>query len=77
MLSIADPIVTQSGHVLYRDDADMQRFYVLPSVLTPAKAEDGSSRFMLLFYQAEVPECGARLVAAFSPDFPEVMLDVR
>jgi hypothetical protein len=75
MLSIADPIVTETGHVLYRDDADVQRFYTLPSALTLARAEDGASRFMLVFYQGDVPERGARLVAAFSPDFPDVTLD--
>jgi hypothetical protein len=74
MLSIADPIVTQSGQTLYRDDVDVQRFYVFPSALTLARAEDGSSRFMLLFYQGDFPERGARLVAAFSPDFPDVTL---
>jgi hypothetical protein len=77
MLSTADPIVTTSGQVLYRDNANTQTFYVLPSALQLAQAEDSSSRFMLLFYQTHVPERGARLVAAFSPDYPEVGLDAN
>jgi hypothetical protein len=72
MLTESNAIRTPAGHILYHDDADPSRLYILPSEVGVKRTMDGSAEFTLLFYQEDFPERGARLVAAFAPVFPEI-----
>jgi hypothetical protein len=74
MLNVQHTLVIDDV-TLYRDDADAAIVYALPTSLALAGTPEHYD-FSLLFYQADDEERGARLVARFTPGYPQLTAGV-